>query len=309
MAGRPSTARSEISSAISDDGDRSRAHSGIYAQASGHQQGHMLNTSRSARNSAPGTASITTRSSRPTSPISQSTRTHVPSLTAQGFFRPMSSQRLQAQRLGRQRSGTPVPPPIEDTEGDVEIDGQSLSSSRQGPCVSIPQHCHASPSTRTDFSENVRGPSFETRLHNNATPRSHPQGTSSVSDQESNDQPDVQQRPQPLPMDSQASNQRGLDPPQKSSISFRSGFGLDSNRHTFESGHQHLSSTATSPRYTIAGTAPPAKASSLGRNYEYFKGNTFFWWGGRLQNSRDRPINIATGILLILPAILFFVFS
>jgi palmitoyltransferase ZDHHC9/14/18 len=49
--------------------------------------------------------------------------------------------------------------------------------------------------------------------------------------------------------------------------------------------------------------------SALGKNYEYFEGNTIFWLGGRLQNARDRPINIATGVFLVLPAILFFVFS
>ncbi|KAF2452443.1 DHHC palmitoyltransferase-domain-containing protein, partial [Lineolata rhizophorae] len=47
----------------------------------------------------------------------------------------------------------------------------------------------------------------------------------------------------------------------------------------------------------------------LGKNYEYFTGNTVFCWGGRLQNARDRPINIATGILVLAPAGLFFGFS
>ena len=48
---------------------------------------------------------------------------------------------------------------------------------------------------------------------------------------------------------------------------------------------------------------------NLGRNYEYFTGNTIFWLGGRLQNARDKPIVLATAIIIIVPSILFFVFS
>jgi palmitoyltransferase ZDHHC9/14/18 len=47
----------------------------------------------------------------------------------------------------------------------------------------------------------------------------------------------------------------------------------------------------------------------LGKNYEYFTGNTLFFGGGRLQNSRDKPINIATGIFVVLPSALFFAYS
>jgi len=48
---------------------------------------------------------------------------------------------------------------------------------------------------------------------------------------------------------------------------------------------------------------------NLGRNYEYFTGNTKFFWGGRLQNARDRPVVLATALIIIIPAILFFIFS
>jgi palmitoyltransferase ZDHHC9/14/18 len=76
-----------------------------------------------------------------------------------------------------------------------------------------------------------------------------------------------------------------------------------------EAGHQHLPSTTTSPRYSSGTNAQVARRSALGRNYEYFEGNTIFWWGGRLQNARDRPINVLTGAVVVLPAVLFFVFS
>lgn len=55
--------------------------------------------------------------------------------------------------------------------------------------------------------------------------------------------------------------------------------------------------------------SPKAAPVAAGKNYQYFEGNTVFAMGGRLQNARDRPVNIATGILVVLPAVLFFIFS
>jgi palmitoyltransferase ZDHHC9/14/18 len=43
--------------------------------------------------------------------------------------------------------------------------------------------------------------------------------------------------------------------------------------------------------------------------HQYFEGNTFFCLGGRFQNSRQRPINIATGLLIVIPCVLFFIFE
>jgi palmitoyltransferase ZDHHC9/14/18 len=56
-------------------------------------------------------------------------------------------------------------------------------------------------------------------------------------------------------------------------------------------------------------TIKEAVKTELGKNYQYFSGNTVFCWGGRLQNTRDRPVNIATGIFILVPAGLFFGFS
>ncbi|KJR89755.1 palmitoyltransferase erf2 [Sporothrix schenckii 1099-18] len=46
-----------------------------------------------------------------------------------------------------------------------------------------------------------------------------------------------------------------------------------------------------------------------GKNYQFFQGNTVFCFGGRFENTKSRPINIATGGLVVIPCILFFVFS
>jgi palmitoyltransferase ZDHHC9/14/18 len=74
-------------------------------------------------------------------------------------------------------------------------------------------------------------------------------------------------------------------------------------------GHEKLTSAASSPRLARKEATNEAVKRELGKNYQYFSGNTAFCWGGRLQNTRDRPVNVATAILIILPAGLFFGFS
>ncbi|KOS21105.1 Palmitoyltransferase ERF2 [Escovopsis weberi] len=56
-------------------------------------------------------------------------------------------------------------------------------------------------------------------------------------------------------------------------------------------------------------TAPTHHPPSSGKVYEYFEGNTVFFFGGRWQNTRQRPINIATGLFMVVPCVLFFVFE
>ena len=312
MAGRPSTARSEISSAISEDGYGSRPQSGVYLPslpnppASQHGYAHLRAitqpTNRSMRSNpspaAPAAPSSTAGSSRPQSPVSQASRTHVPSLTAQGFFKPMSSQRLQAQRLRRPLGSRTIQTPttIPDAEGDE--DTHSVASSRQGPFHAMPRSHRPALSIATDYTQSdvpdtvdATSPGFSfhdggTRLVN-GTDASRPH------------------RPSRLNID--ASHKVG-NATQNSPLSLRSGLSLGS-KHRLETGHQHLSSNATSPRYPSAGNTEVAIQSALGKNYEYFEGNTVFWLGGRLQHARDRPINIATGVVLILPAVLFFLYS
>lgn len=84
-----------------------------------------------------------------------------------------------------------------------------------------------------------------------------------------------------------------------------------------EGHHEKLNSTASSPRLgTMEPDLEQQKAvvskqlqKGLGKNWEYWTGNTVFCLGGRWQNARDRPVNIFTGLLVIVPAVLFFVFS
>ncbi|EXJ92610.1 hypothetical protein A1O3_01162 [Capronia epimyces CBS 606.96] len=308
MAGRPTTARSEISSAISEDGYGSRPQSGATTLPSlpnppssqhgyTHLRGITQPTNRSVRsNPAP---SSTAGSSRPQSPASQVSRTHVPSLTAHGFFKPMSSQRLQAQRLRRPLGTKTMQPPTPIPDGEGDDDTRSMVSSRQGPFHAMPKSHRPAPSITTEYTqseipETVDTPFPDYASHNDA--ESQPVN-----------EPEVQkaQRPSRLNL---AGTHRAGDAPQRSPLSFRSGLSLGS-KHRLGPGHQPLSSNTTSPRYPPESNAQIATKSALGKNHEYFEGNTIFWLGGRIQNARDRPINIATGVLLVLPAVLFFVFS
>lgn len=103
------------------------------------------------------------------------------------------------------------------------------------------------------------------------------------------------------------------DQQQKSPLSFRSGFLMPNKNEGQERdsrNHERLSSAASSsPNSYPVKNVQPAPRKDLGKNYEYFTGNTVFCAGGRLQNARDRPVNIATGIFVILPAGLFFGYS
>ena len=87
--------------------------------------------------------------------------------------------------------------------------------------------------------------------------------------------------------------------------SFRANFPRPSVVRKETQGHERLSSSNNSPTFTKSATTKP----QAGINYEYFSGNTVFLWGGRLQNTRDRPVNIASGFIVILPAVLFLVYS
>lgn len=328
MTGRPSTAASAISSAISEDEHTSAAYpSGTTSQGQPPVLGgytHLRSeTPTSTANSrtptliTPGAPSSTAETSRPHSPASAISRTHVPSLTAHGFFRPMSSQRLQAQRLGW---GRPMPRQSQQqtfARGAAELDPGDFHS--RGDSIStvqhdrIPEDDRAPPSRGTEYTESIAPGGYTdfqgilpmTISGDGAGLLMNPSSQAAQKSQSS-----LQTKTQHLTLGTGFRNGVAIDPPQKSPRSFRSNFSLGRK----EAGHEHLSSAASSPRFDVTKPLPlpPAEkiaSTAADKNYQYFEGNTVFALGGRLQNARDRPINIATGILVILPAILFFVFS
>lgn len=306
-SGRPtSTVRpqSQMSSAISEDVDADRRQS----QTSSMPTPSQPPPSRASRKGPPlknimarssmGTGSNAT-SSRPPSATSRLSRSHVPTISSHAFFRPMSSQQAQRQRGGRPYTGkTTASTQPQDGQSDAGTEPrQSMSTLRQGPYVGDVQ---SPPSRGTEYTEEMgdRG----TSATGHGTVRSLDDSTNLLSNGR-------QQRPQHLNL---GKNLATTEAPAKSPRSFRSGFSLGAKRQSQQAdgNHQRLSSAATSPQQSEMKPVDTRTAkTSAGRNYEYFEGNTAFFWNGRLQNSRDRPVNIATGVFLIVPGVLFFVFS
>ncbi len=331
MAGRPSTAASAISSAISEDESLPAAYpSGTTSlgqpTALGGYTHLRSNTptlplhSRTAAAVTPAAPSTTSATSRPQSPVSSTSRTHVPSLTAHGFFRPMSSQRLQAQRLGWSRQTPRQAAHNAPTRSGTEPEpashsrGESISTAQHDR---IPEDDRIVPSRGTEYTESIAPggvPDFQgippmTISGDGAGLLMNPEAQVPQRSQSS-----LRAKGQHLTLGNAYRNGVAVDPPEKSARSFRSNFSLGSQRRRKEVGHEQLSSAATSPRYDVTKPlpVPPMQKSprvSANKNYQYFEGNTVFAFGGRLQNARDRPINIATGVIVILPAILFLVYS
>ena len=325
MSYRPSTAQSAISSELSDDEDIPKTKSKLPSplsqssappDPSGTQlRGPTPLSTLLARNNARSGTS-TTASSRPDSPVSHVSKSHVPSVAAQGFFRPMSSQHLQAQRLGRPSTAKTRPSiSTEDGARDFETETRrSLSTirqERQGSFSPVQEQENVPLSRGTEVSV----PPLPDRA-TNASPHGNTGRSLGDSVRLLNERASSQRQSKPKHLNLPKGYKQGDsgDPSLKSPRSFRSGLSLGSkrgsSRQQIGAGHQHLPSNATSTRFdsTQKPTIVP-KTASPGKNYEYFEGNTVFFWGGRLQNARDRPVNIATGILLVLPAILFFAIS
>ncbi|KAL9615990.1 MAG: hypothetical protein Q9160_009089 [Pyrenula sp. 1 TL-2023] len=305
--GRPtSTVRpqSQMSSAISEDADAERRQS----QNSSMPAQSQPPPSRASRKGPPpknvmarssmGTGSNTT-SSRPPSATSRLSRSHVPTISSHAFFRPMSSQQAQRQRGGRPYTGKTTASTQQDGQSDAGTDPrQSMSTLRQGPYIGDVQ---SPPSRGTEYTEDIGDRA--TSPTGQGTVRSLDDSTNLLNNGR-------QHRPQHLNL---GKNLTTTEAPAKSPRSFRSGFSLGTKRQSqqqTDGNHQRLSSAATSPQQSEMKPADiQAEKASAGRNYEYFEGNTAFFWNGRFQNSRDRPVNIATGIFLIVPGVLFFVFS
>ncbi|KFY81074.1 hypothetical protein V498_08742 [Pseudogymnoascus sp. VKM F-4517 (FW-2822)] len=323
---------------------------------------HRTSTNRqSVQSSRPGTGSASTRnpwsasppsrrgpvpkSGTPSSlagsarPPSSTSRTHVPSLTSHAFFRPMSSQRLQAQRGGprtpnsNQRGsgdfGDANTPPVPSIASGYT--GMSTSHPLQSRDDSGPPP----PSRGTEMSlpEYVQ----TTAETSPTTTHGHYQTTSlssSVQPLQVNNNSSAGGNPNGLTVNTGLTTFRnaGLPTPSKSPHSFRSSFLLPSrggdlvphSPNRSNHGHSKLSSGATSPAPRTSDATPLPSPSALPpagsvekggpggggvKNYVHFPGNTRFFFGGRIQNARDRPVNIATGILVIVPAVLFFVFE
>lgn len=258
----------------------------------------------------PGTAMSNT--SRPQSQTSSRTsRTHVPSLASHSLFRPMSSQRLQAQRGGNR--------PMVGGQSMASVDGSSDFGSTTNR-NSIGSNTTAQPapydSRKNDAPSQQDWTHFTEREDQRANNTS-PTGNVTIQSITGSERP---LNDHALGIGATQSNSKmnerfkgSTSPPtQRGPRSFRPSFLLparssDQARNDRFS-HERLSSSTSSPHSTMA-KLPPVTEQQPKFNYEFFSGNTVFCWGGRLQNTRDRPINVISGLLILAPSILFFVFS
>lgn len=174
----------------------------------------------------------------------------------------------------------------------------------------------APPSRGTEFTEQ------ETldRITANTSPTHGHTATGSVTDSV---RPLQQKKPTHLNIRLDRENRGTLPTPSKSPRSFRSSFLMpgrsgdgQSTPNRVPPGAEKLSSNASSPRLNPVNPGKPADTSNLtaantnaGYVFQYFEGNTVFCLGGRFQNTRHRPVNIATGLIIVIPAVLFFIFS
>lgn len=259
-------------------------------------------------------------------PASSTSRSHVPSLTSHAFFRPMSSQKLQAQR-GAARPPTMSRPQVSSTQADFreEVDNNNrqsivsnISAPRLGAHVAHDEEPRPPPSRGTEMTDQE---TFD-RITANTSPTHGRNASASITDSVRPLQR-KQGEPRNLTVNVDKSYNGGTLPPVvRTPRSFRSSFlipgrtdsGQNGSNREIEGGEK-LESVSSSPHLAPESkTARPSTKteklkSKLGRNHEYFEGNTVFCLGGRLQNSKQRPVNIATGSFVVIPSALFFGFS
>ncbi|KAF7910134.1 hypothetical protein BELL_0192g00030 [Botrytis elliptica] len=326
---------SRMTDIASEDGDNTDTFSGPVSQSQRLSQRHSIQTGDGT--SRPGTG-VTAVSSRGTfgqaaparrgyipgimaqrgstsgRPPSSTSKTHVPSLSAHAFFRPMSSQRLQAQRGGSR----PVTLIQQGFGEDGSLDGGSVRQSVHSN-ITIPQQIITEdadlplpPSRGTEVTELG---TVDRGTANTSPTHGHAAGSFADSVRP------LQKGPantKGLSLNIDKGYKNGTSTP-KSPRSFHSNFLMPTRNdgpagspspNRSNQGREKLSSAASSPGFTPADAQNRnMQTPNLGKNHQYFTGNTVFCWGGRLQNTRHRPINIATGLFVVVPSILFFVFS
>ncbi|KKK16481.1 DHHC zinc finger membrane protein [Aspergillus rambellii] len=295
---------SRVTDMTSEDGEQSQSYT-VSSQIPQSRPSVSRRVPPPARSSIASTSQTTTR---PGSSGSRLSRTHIPSLAAQGFFRPMSSQRLQAHRGRPMTKGTTVS--SEDWGDQASQNRRSLISNSTFP-NSVHQvdqvDLEAPPSRGTEFTD----PIIPDRNTSNASPIGNTTGRSLGESAKLLHDRERMYKPTPPHLNLGVNFKTTNDPetPERSPLSFLS---LQNKNAPAENRdnrtHERLSSAGSSPA-SIEKQSHPIPKGKKGKNYEYFVGNTIFWGGGRFQNSRDKPVNIATGLFVVVPSGLFFGFS
>lgn len=278
-------------------------------------------------------AASSVTSGRPGSSLS---RSHVPTLTSHAFFHPMSSQKLQAQRSGTR----PTMLLRQQSRGDIELsrDGRSVTRQSVTSDFTNPQMMSRLAQSQSAYNSEVRPPGsrgteitdFDAgpdRVTANTSPSYGHYPTDSMSESVrplQNKSTDGRVNGLTIRVDKNYNVRDNLPTPVRTPRSFRSSFMLPTRNGSPQTGPnrdmqggEKLESIASSPQLSPADLAAAAAQDSaaekmavaVGRNFEFFQGNTVFFLGGRFQNTRSTPINIATGSLVVVPSILWFAFS
>ncbi|KAL8366909.1 hypothetical protein RB595_003226 [Gaeumannomyces hyphopodioides] len=351
MAGPPSIISSRMTDIASDDGmdgelqqapgnRRSQIASDAASRpgtartgASSRAQSHSipLRQALTAKRGSVAASSIAGSSAGRPSSVS---RSHVPSLTSHAFFRPMSSQKLQAQRGAARPSALARNSRVEDDIHDgahtmsrrsitSDITNSQVIARFEHPQPTDDAYARPPPSRGTEFTE----PGTYDRITANTSPTygHYPTGSLSESVRPLQGMPSEGRDNAgglTVRVDKNFKPGNGLPTPVRTPRSFRSSFllptrndGSQSGANRSMQGGEKLESGASSPQLTPSAPADPNAqsgadkiAAAIGRNFEYFEGNTVFCLGGRLQNTRSQPVNVATGSLVVVPSILFFAF-
>ncbi|SMY29893.1 unnamed protein product [Zymoseptoria tritici ST99CH_1A5] len=233
-----------------------------------------------------------------------SAATHVP-IAATNFFRPMSPQKLQAQRgQNTTLAGSRGQIVIQSNANHENETIESRTESRAGRAYSDASvHTLKRDANRQSAQITMpgsRGGYSVTSSEGNFVP----QGDGSV----------VSTTPLQLRTQTQESHRMEQIDGTPVSATGRS-FGLAS-RHSSrrDASHQKqaqpdLSSGSTLPTEKNLPSLPSSPKQNLGKNYQYYAGNMLFFCRGRLLNTRATPLNLLTFFLAVLPAGLFFGFS
>jgi palmitoyltransferase ZDHHC9/14/18 len=276
-----------------------------------------------------GTSTIASGSGRT---ASMTSRSHVPSLPSNAFYNPMSSQKLQAQRGGARPQMEPSQIP-QQPSSPISDDMASPGTIRQS-IISNPMAQPQSPTHENDHiglppsrGSEMTEPDTYDRITATTSPTQgyYPAGSTSESVRPLHKK---QSHGAAAIVQSASKERQNIPSPAKSSRSFRSSFLMPSrsdngqhSRNRSTEGAEKLSSNASSPRLGAYAQGGPSHQEqqqqqqqqstghTVGKVFEYFEGNTRFGLGGRWQNTRQKPINVATGLLIVAPCVLFFVFE
>ena len=269
-------------------------------------------------------------------PTTAGSRSHVASLRSPAFLNPMSSQRLQAHR-----SQWPTSPPLPQqyqTTPDTRSPFQDQSH-LDGNSSPFDDHRPVTAETDDTAREKPTVAGLQTLYYEDegtlpATSRAS--GETERTEQNLGQKPGITQPRQPpnikthqevlksaesFPDTTKAEKSASMgsskpwsrnqsvvkDSPSKefvSSMRRRSDNALGK-----KSGHLKLTSGEHDRRKENEPSSQKRAHAKPRKNYEDFEGNKFFWFGGRFQTAKQRPLVLITAFAVVFPTVLFFVFE